>query len=373
ANTVLKLSYIGTHGSNLQQFVDTNAATSRYNYQAQTGLQAPTNADLRRVNPNWNLTGSNGVLEHIGYSNSTSFQADIERRFSNGLAFQFFYTYDHAMGTNDTGGYAYGAASLNGNFTNGNLAIGSVPANNEIIGNPNLTLSQRLKFIYTNSSQVPPQRISWNGLYELPFGKGKKFGSNSNWAVNALIGGWQIGFIGTWENGFWLGVNSGNYIFANPALSSDKRLKMHIFGKNQQLWFAGYFNPAGATNVNLSQLENVVPLDPGQRAIQPLGSKFDNRVPQTLANGTVVNTSITDNLSWNPRNFFLGPPSFSEDASLFKYFNFGERFRLRLSGDFFNVFNHPVDVNPNATTGLVDLSTQVNAPRIIQVGARFEW
>lgn len=373
ANTVLKLSYIGTHGSNLQQLVDTNAATSKYNYQAQTGLQAPTNGDLRRVNPNWNLTGSNGVLEHIGYSNSSSFQVDLERRFSNGLAFQFFYTYDHAMGTNDTGGYASGSASLNGNFTNGSLAIGSVPANNEIIGTPNLTLAQRLRFVYTNSSQVPPQRITWNGVYELPFGKGKKFAGGSNRAVDALIGGWQIGFIGTWENGFWQGVNSGNYIFTNPALSSGKRLTMNIFGKNQQLWFAGYFNPAGATNVNLSQLEAIVPVDPGQRAIHPLGSNYDNRVPQTLANGTSVNTSITDNLSWNPRNFFLGPPSFSEDASLFKYFNFGERFRLRLSGDFFNVFNHPVDVNPNATTGLVDLSTQVNAPRIIQVGARFEW
>ncbi|MEO8657898.1 MAG: TonB-dependent receptor [Bryobacteraceae bacterium] len=66
-NTVVKFSYNGNHGSNLQQHVDYNAAETRYNYQARTGLLAPSNADLRRVNPNWNLSGSVGVLGHSGF------------------------------------------------------------------------------------------------------------------------------------------------------------------------------------------------------------------------------------------------------------------------------------------------------------------
>lgn len=44
-----------------------------------------------------------------------------------------------------------------------------------------------------------------------------------------------------------------------------------------------------------------------------------------------------------------------------------------MSGDFFNVFNHPTLNNPDPTTGLINLNSQANAPRIIQVGARLEF
>ena len=70
-NTILKLSYVGSHGSNLQQHWDVNAPIARYNYQAATGNLAPTNADLRRINPNWNMTGSFGALQHNGFSIAT--------------------------------------------------------------------------------------------------------------------------------------------------------------------------------------------------------------------------------------------------------------------------------------------------------------
>ena len=38
----------------------------------------------------------------------------------------------------------------------------------------------------------------------------------------------------------------------------------------------------------------------------------------------------------------------------------------KITNDFFNAFNHPIDNVPNASTGLQDLSTQTNDPRIIQ-------
>jgi hypothetical protein len=44
-----------------------------------------------------------------------------------------------------------------------------------------------------------------------------------------------------------------------------------------------------------------------------------------------------------------------------------------MSADFFNVFNHPLLNNPNPTTGLINLSSQPNSPRIIQLGARMEF
>jgi hypothetical protein len=61
------------------------------------------------------------------------------------------------------------------------------------------------------------------------------------------------------------------------------------------------------------------------------------------------------------------------DFSLFKNFSITERFKARFTADFFNIFNHPNDNDPNATTGLQDLSTQPNEPRIIQFSLRFDW
>jgi hypothetical protein len=322
--------------------------------------------------------GAYGAVRHNGYSNSNGFQATIDKRFSNGLSFQFFYAYTHILTTNDAGGFTFGGngginAVATGNGNQGGGTAGSVPANGELMGAPNLSDSQRLRLLYTNSSQVPPQRITWTGLYQLPFGKGKKFLGNSGRAMDALVGGWQLAWIGTWDNGFWMGNASSEYQFKNPSLGSGKRLNMTIFGQNQKLWFAGDFDPTQATNVNLSTLESVVPVDRGARSIHPLGADFNNQLPQTLADGTTVQTPITDNLSWNARNFMLGPPAFSQDVSAFKYFNITERIHLRMSGDFFNVFNHPTLNNPNATTGLINLSSQANSPRIIQVGARLEF
>jgi hypothetical protein len=275
------------------------------------------------------------------------------------------------MGTNDTGGSSYGPAAINGNL---NTAI-SVPESVQILGNPNMTPDQRLRLGYTNSNQVPPQRITWNGVWQLPFGRGQKYGNTAGRGLDAAIGGWQIAFIGTWNSGYWIGVPSSEYIATNPALSGDQRMTMNIFGKSQELWFAGDFDPTQATNVDAAALQKLVPVDRGQRAIHPLGPNFDNRLPQTLANGTVVLTNITDNVNWNARNFMLGPGFWNQDLSVFKYFTFTERVRFRLSADFFNAFNHPNATAAllNYTTGLLDLSRQSNDPRIIQLGARLEW
>ncbi len=382
SNLILKLAYAGSHGSNLQQNWDVNAPLSRFNYQQQTGQAAPVLYYQRQLDPNWNLNsingGSYGAVRHNGYSNSHALQAVLDKRFSNGLSFQFFYAYTHTLTTNDAGGFTFGGSGgINGVSTGGGNQGGgtsaSVPDNNELLGAPNLTDSQRLRLLYTNSSQVPPQRITWTGLYQLPFGRGKKYLGNVNRGVDALVGGWQLAFIGTWANGFWMGNSASEYQFGNPALSSNKRVNVNIFGQNQKLWFAGDFDPTQASGGNVGALEQIVPVDRGARTIHPLGPGFDNFLPQTLANGSVVQTPITDNLSWNTRNFMLGPSSWNQDISAFKYFNFTERIRLRMSGDFFNAFNHPHLNNPNSVTGLINLSSQPNDPRIIQVGARLEF
>jgi hypothetical protein len=368
--TAVRLSYIGNHGSNLEQRWRWNDPESEFNYQARTGLARPSNPDLRRVNPNWDSGCCQGPVRHNGFSNTHSLQGEVERRYSNGLAFQFFYTYAHAMTTSDTGGFNFGSSGIN---SSGSGTAFAVPENIVIMGEPSLSENQRLRLGYANSVEVPAHRVRWNGIYDLPFGKGKRFGNNSHGAVNLLIGGWQLAFIGEWRSGYWTGVNSSKYLFGDPTLSADQRLEMTVFGKHQRLWFRGYFDPTLATGVDQSALQQLVPADPGQRILRPLGASFNNRIPQVLADGTVRDTTVTDMVNWNARNFFRGPGAWNQDLSIFKTIPIGERFKVRITGDFFNVLNHPVDLAPDSNSGLQDLSRQANDPRIIQFSARVEW
>lgn len=368
--TALRLSYIGNHGSDLEQRWRWNDGESQYNYQLRTGLAAPSNEDLRRANPNWTSGCCNAPLRHNGFSNTHSLQAELERRYSNGLAFQWFYTFSRVMTTTDTGGFNFGSSGIN---NSGSGTAFAAPENHVIMGAPALSEDQRLRLGYANSDSVPAHRIRWNGIYDLPFGKGEKFGNGASGALNHVIGGWQIAFIGDWRSGFWTGVGSGRYLFGDPTLSADERLLLTYAGRPRRLWFKGDFDTSLASNVDASKLAALIPADRSQRVLRPVGGGFDNRIPMELADGTVRATGIGDMLNWNARNFFFGPGSWNTDISLFKTILVTERIKTKITADFFNALNHPVDRPPDGTTGLQDLSQQLNDPRIIQFSLRVEF
>jgi hypothetical protein len=92
-----------------------------------------------------------------------------------------------------------------------------------------------------------------------------------------------------------------------------------------------------------------------------------------LNDGTVRFTNVGDTVNWNARNFFRGPGSWNADISIFKTFRITEDANLRFSADFFNAFNAPMNRDPDATTGLIDLGSQSNEPRIIQFSLRMNW
>lgn len=362
--TALRVSYIGEHGRDLEQQFELNTREAEYNYVARTGQAPPSNRDLLRPNRNWNFIG----LNRTGFSNTNSGQIEVERRFASGLAFQWYYVYSRSLNTTDSDGFNAGNVGIN-SVAGG----GRVPEKTQILGSPNLSYDQRLRLVYFNSTNVPPHRIRYNGIYELPFGKGKKYGGGVSTPLNYVIGGWQAAFIGDWRSGQWSSVDAARYIFGDPTLSADQRLEMTIFGRQQRLWFRGDFDPTQATNVNGGNLTSLVPINRSQRIVRPLGAAFDNRLPQTLANGTVRNTPIGELYNPSQRAFFLGPGAWNLDFSIFKNFLIKEKVNSRFAADFFNVFNHPNDVAPNSTTGLQDLSRQANDPRIIQFSLRVQW
>jgi hypothetical protein len=362
--TAMRVSYIGEHGRDLEQQFEVNSREAEYNYVARTGQAPPSNRDLLRQNKDWTFN----ALNRTGYSNTHLGQIEFERRFTNGLAFQWFYVYTRSLNTTDAPGFDAGNTGINSG-----AGGGRVPENNQILGAPSLSYDERLRLVYFNSTNIPPHRIRYNGIYELPFGRGKKFGKDARGPLNLLIGGWQAAFIGDWRSGFWGSAASSLYIFGDPTLSADERLEMTIFGQRQRLWFRGDFDPRQATNVSGANLQALVPVDRAQRLVRPLGPNLNNQLPQTLANGTVRNTPVGELYNPSPRAFYLGPGAWNADLSLFKNFKFKERVSTRFSADFFNVLNHPNDIAPNTTTGLQDLSRQLNDPRIIQFSLRVEW
>jgi hypothetical protein len=361
--TAVRLSYIGSHGSDLEQQFELNTREAEYNYVARTGLAPPNNRDLLRRNKDWTFIGIN----RTGYSNTHSGQVEVERRFSGGVAFQWFYTFTRSRTTTDSGGFDSGNTGINSGGGGGR-----VPENHQIQGAPDLSYDERLRLVYFNSTTIPPHRIRYNTIVDLPFGKGKRFGTDST-ALDHLIGGWQVAAIGDWRSGFWSSIDTSRYIFGDPTLDPDQRLVMTIFGQRQRLWFRGDFNPASATNVTGGDLLALVPLDPSQRVVRQLGPAFNNQLPQQLANGTSRNTPVGELYNPGRRAFFLGPGAWNVDLAVYKNLQVWQNVRARFSADFFNVFNHPNDVAPNSTTGLQDLSRQLNNPRIIQLSLRVDW
>jgi hypothetical protein len=375
--STLRVSYIGNHGSSLDQRVRLNDRMPQLAYAQSTGEAPATNPlyssisyDFLRQNPNWNLNYGYGATN--GISNSNSVQAQIEHKYHNGTVFQWYYVYDHGLATTDTGGFSSGNL---GGFNSGGGG-GDIPSNVNILGQPNLSFDQLRNLAYNNMTTIPIQHYGWNGLVDLPFGKGKKFLSGAGGALNQLVGGWQMAFIGDWVSGYWQSVDTSYVQNGDPRLSPDQRLIMNYGGKEQQLWFAGHVDPTQASNIpgGMQALTNLVGPE-GRKLVSPYGPDCSGNYTGSIAVNNVLlpdsstgcfNAPSSDFFHSSPRGSIIGPSAFTMDASMFKNFSVGERLKIRFTADFFNVFNHPTNNSPNASTGLIDLSTQANSPRLMQ-------
>jgi hypothetical protein len=381
-HTGLRLSYIGTWGGNLEQQYGVDDQEPQYNYSVRTGLLPPGNTALLRPVPQWSLYGIN----HTGYSRDNSFQAELRRTFSGGVAFQAFYTFTRQLSTTDPGGFSDGNTTVNGGGgtgSRGGSGGATVPESFEILGEPNLSYSQRLKLAYFNSTQIPPHHFTLNGIYDLPFGKGKYFAHNASTPLNYLIGGWQVATIYVWNSGLWMGASSSLVQPGSIRIAGNKRATLNLSGStdNYRQWFAGDFDPSTATNVKGSLVSGVARLGgPGCPGTSDAGYNGFLAVPLSNAaanNGvTCYNAPFSGFYNPAPRDNIIGPGAWNDDLSLYKHFKIGEKVDLRFSADAFNLTNHPNDQAPNPTTGLQDISQQAtdfNAPRQIQLSLRLQF
>jgi hypothetical protein len=305
------VAYVGSHGSNLQYRTDLNQITDP------AVLAAGPTTQAERPFPSFgNITGN----RYNGISNYNSLQLQAQKRYSNGLTFQFNYTWSHFLDDQDSAGW-------------GNRG-----------GNQYWQIGDNPKSNYGDSNFDIPHAFKGIVAYELPFGEGKAY-LHSNNIVDAIAGGWRISgtFIHQSGNPFTV-FDSKNNSYSQCSTSNNNN--------GGCVWFLNRVS------------------DPFSNV--PAGAYFNPAAFADPAVGT---------FGTNGRNNLRGPGLTVFNMSLAKGFHFKERFGLELRADFVNIFNHPsfqppnADISSGANFGVITPSETAGgttvAPRSGQLSARF--
>jgi len=224
--------------------------------------------------------------------------------------------------------------------------------------------------------------MTFNGIVDVPFGKGRRYASGSNKFVNALIGGYQMAFVGTVVSQAFQ-VANGNFGETNPIeiYKRSKPLTDCRSGvcREAHLWFNGYIPPnvvnaasRGVQGVPADYKPYLAPINNTPGTAQ-FGT---NNVNQTLRNGQVVLTGFSPGpagvQAFNSM-VLQGPKNFQSDISLYKEFTLTERWKLRLNVDAFNAFNIQGLVNPDAGSGIQLMQQSYWRPRQVQFTGRLSF
>jgi hypothetical protein len=227
-------------------------------------------------------------FEGSGTTYYQSAQIEVDKRFSNGLAFLMGYTLSHQM-DNTSSGFS--------SFANGGI--------NKYDQKPEWAIS----------SSLPPQTLKISGTYELPIGPNKKFFSNHG-VTGQIFGGWQVGWVTDYEAGTPQGVGQNGTPFPNG-------FQRPIRVPSVKLGTANY---NGARDQFLTGVAH---------QIYPAGS-FVTAAPYVLAD--------------TPRNFneLRSPAFYNENLNARKKFFFGDRFTGLLQVDYFNALNRTIFNGPDS-------------------------
>jgi hypothetical protein len=228
-------------------------------------------------------------------STYNAFEVKLDKRFSQGLQFLTHYTYSHANGYIDT----YYANSHK-------IAWGPVDfARNHV-------------FVF-------------NTVYELPFGKGKKYMGDSSRALDYALGGWQLSNTTNWSSGLpWTpGIGEcGNISDTGPCRPNKTSGSFNVGA-------SGHIDPTSHT---MSYFTPVSPLFLDPNSV-PVGTDMCTLNRPKSGPFALPACGMIGNLG---RNTFHGPAGFYSDLSIVKKFKVSERFSAQFRTDFFNIFNHPV-------------------------------
>lgn len=372
-NTSLKLGWVGTHGARMMQWYSYNDAPNSYIWYATKGVPLPTGeyASVARRPFENQLLGSIQEYRKSGWSNASTFQIEVQRRYSKGYGFQVFYVMTNAF-------RAGGNANDDDLVYNPEVFLpGAVPTD----------YNQLNRFLnYHRDGEIPKHRFNYNWIVDLPFGRGKRFASQANGFVDRLVGGWQIAGSGSVVSRWWT-LPTNNYgalgnveVYGTKYPIQDCRSGVCYSG---YLYWNGYIpankinTPNGVQGVPSSYTPSNQPIIPtpanGGSSADPLYSYYDtNTVWVTMKSGSLQRVSYDPNLHPWRNQYVLGPLAWSLNASVFKTIRITEQVALRFNADFFNVLNRPGYGNPGSD-GIISLRDSANDPRLLQLSLRLVW
>ena len=315
STTTLQVGYVGQRGVHLMVPFDYAQPVS---LPSTACAKAPCTGPSAFFTNNQTLAGIASDQASGTQSNGTmwynALQAVLQKTMGGGLQYQVAYTFSKCM-TNNSG--YYGTWST---FKQSNTASPYW----QNIYNPKSEWSP----CYYDSTHV----LSAYAIYELPFGKGKKFGTNMNKAADAVVGGWTVSPILSYHSGFPMALyNNGNDNTGTDSrgLRPDCNGTNTVFGRRPFTGSGGgflWFDPSNYSNA----------------------AGFGTCAPQVAQ--------------------LRGPGFYDWDISLQKNFQLTERFKLQFRSDFLNAFNYVSLCAPNttvaqATTGQI---TCAQPPRNVQ-------
>ncbi len=335
---VLKASYVGSKSNYLERTRPINLimnppapATSPADEAARlaqfkaavvagsTGVSTPSD----RFDPRFNDVN---MLDSSANSNYHSFQFLAQRTFAHGYFLQVAYTFSKSIDdVSDAQGVLINDSSNQQN-----------PLNNR----DNRAVSQF----------DIPQRLVVTHVWDLPLGR-----NLHNPLLHTLATGWSLAGISSYRSGFPVTLDAGARFGIQPIALTG------VTGGVMRVDAAGPFSfnpePAGSAGSPAGLNKNTQPISLYAASIglsQPLLGNFG-----TLGRNT---------LRLNPA------PDF--DWSVFKNTSLGERVKLELRGEFYNLFNNVVfqDVTRNLTsTAFGQYSTVAFDSRRVQIGARVQF
>jgi hypothetical protein len=260
---------------------------------------------------------TNAFITNLGHSRYDGLLVSVRKRFSQGLKFDFNYTFSH---------------SKDNNSSIANTVFGGLICD-----------IRDLNVCYGPSDFDIHHLLNVNGIWELPVGRGKWLGSEMPSWANAIVGGIQLSGIFTYRSGLPFSTTTGSFpvgfVFDSPAVltGNASALASHIDTTQANVQFFG--DPAAA----LAAFRN------------PHGGEIGQR------------------------NNLRGPNFWNLDLGLAKNFKLPwEGQRLQLRADAFNLFNVNMFGLPNANfnstgTPFGAITTSSNAPREMQFAIRWDF
>ncbi len=313
---VLEIGYVGTHATHLRETRTNLPATlaspenpivvkdvngNSYNIIYNTINNGPLRSPILAING----YGGFQVFASDAYSHYHSLQTTLSRRWGHGY-FQAAYTWSKSTDATSSGNTA-----LNTAF------------NNE----SDLANSRG----YSDFDR--PHRLAVSYRYDLPFF------SSAQGVTHAVLGGWSLSGITVFQSGtpFTVFDSAAGSAYLGPGYTPTLTGSL----------VSGATIGSSYTTGDIHNRLNGGYLDMSKFTTAQLLYPFDPANPTTTCdpvNNPNFCTTYFGNLG---RNAFRGPHQQNWDFSLMKSFRLTERFNLRFSTDFFNIWNHANFANPS--------------------------